>query len=197
MNLVWNVFYFNFNKKEITTYNIFNHGGFMDDLIKFHKETKVYNKEQLSEKLERLMRYYFWCKCEWEVIVSEWPPAPPERNVEVKIDVFDQVEANWDKFVDYVWTNIPFLMAEMASKYSCEEDDCYSFELESECEYDEDDEDEYCVGYEYDEYDDEDEYSVDYEDECECEYEEEHCIESHSKLTKILFDGNKLSIFFK
>lgn len=195
MKMVWNVFYFNFNKREITTYNVFNHSGFMNDLIKFHKETKVYNREQLSQKLERLARYYFWCKCEWEVIVSEWPPAPPERNVEIKISVFDQILANWEIFVGYVWNSIPFLAAEIDDRYLSEKDGYYC-SFDSELEGDEECEDE----YEYeDECEDEceGEYEDDYEDECECEYEEEHCIESHSKLTKILFDGNKLSIFFK
>ena len=46
--------------------------------------------------------YYYWAKCEWEVIVSDWPTS---GKVEAKIDVYNQVMLNWDKFADYTWKN--------------------------------------------------------------------------------------------
>lgn len=45
--------------------------------------------------------YYFWSKCEWEIIISGWPPRDDFNDA--KIDVYDQVKLNWDKFVDYTW----------------------------------------------------------------------------------------------
>ena len=47
--------------------------------------------------------YYFWSKCEYEIIVTcnpEW-----DRFKKEKIDVYDQLQLNWNKFVDYIWEN--------------------------------------------------------------------------------------------
>ena len=87
------------------------------------------------------LRYYFWCKCEWELIIeitedshiflSPWCGCRDPENVKInvtddstldwktfadkhiirqiinkaKIDIYDQVMINWDKFVEYVWEN--------------------------------------------------------------------------------------------
>ena len=47
--------------------------------------------------------YYYWSKCEWEIILSAWPSRKDFN--EEKIDVFDQINLNWDRFADYVWEN--------------------------------------------------------------------------------------------
>ena len=74
--------------------------------------------------------YYYWAKCEWEVVITSWPPhinmdeldrinkqrksefAKYDRepyclcintDVRKKIDVYSQVMLNFDIFVDYVW----------------------------------------------------------------------------------------------
>ena len=51
--------------------------------------------------------YYFWSKCEWEIILSDWPPS--DTFCKEKIDVFDQVMLNWDIFVDYIWNNRQYI----------------------------------------------------------------------------------------
>lgn len=43
--LTWNVFLMDFNKKELTTYNVFKHGGFIESLQKLEKEYKKKEKE--------------------------------------------------------------------------------------------------------------------------------------------------------
>ena len=88
--------------------------------------------------------YYFWSKCEWEIILDHWPSGEhysmrkiftleemhndlkypedkllgaPDRRFEVrvfpehnrykvkKIDAYDQVMNNWERFIDYLWEN--------------------------------------------------------------------------------------------
>lgn len=44
--------------------------------------------------------YYMWSKCEYEIILSPWTG----RADDIKIDVYDQIMMNFDKFVDYVWS---------------------------------------------------------------------------------------------
>lgn len=46
---------------------------------------------------------YYWSKCEWEIILSHWPPRKNAQ--ELKIDVYDQVMLNWPIFCDYIWAN--------------------------------------------------------------------------------------------
>lgn len=45
--------------------------------------------------------YYFWSKCEWEIILSDFPPS--DRFKKKKVDVYEQVMLNWDKFINYLW----------------------------------------------------------------------------------------------
>lgn len=60
---------------------------------------KYKTKEEFAKKLDSIMRYYFWNRCEHEVIIAPWVGNAKE----MKIDVYDQLHMNWDKFVDYVW----------------------------------------------------------------------------------------------
>ena len=101
INLEWNVFRYDINSREISKWNVFKHGGFYEDVIKVRRESK--NKTTFSTKLRSKARYYFWSRCEYEIILGEWPPAPAGRNVEEKIDVYDQLDMNWEMFVDYLW----------------------------------------------------------------------------------------------
>ena len=57
----------------------------IDDLI----------KDTVEKQLDRLCMYYFWAKCEYEVIVSAWPPRDGSDK---KIDVYSQLKANWEQF---------------------------------------------------------------------------------------------------
>lgn len=99
--LKWYVFVENFNGRAIETYNVFNHGSFMKDIAR--AITKISDKHEFGEKLRSELMYYFWSKCEWEIIISAWPPSDTVR--EEKVDVFDQIKMNFDRFLDYVWDN--------------------------------------------------------------------------------------------
>lgn len=55
-----------------------------------------------KELLEKVLRYYYWSKCEHEIIIKEWTGKPSE----VKIDVFDQLKLNWEVFCLYVWNSL-------------------------------------------------------------------------------------------
>lgn len=101
-SLVWNVFRYDFNKREVVTYNIFNHASFVDDINKM-KKNKV-NTIDFKDRLKQVLMYYFWAKCEYEVIVSAFPPN--ENSKDEKVDIYNQVMLNFDIFCDYVYSNI-------------------------------------------------------------------------------------------
>ena len=76
--------------------------------------------------------YQYWSRSEYEVVVTSWPPYIKVENIEEmksevekhnsecnweqvrisptltvakKIDVFEQLNMNWEQFIDYVWEN--------------------------------------------------------------------------------------------
>lgn len=100
------VYYHDFNRDKIDTFDIFNHNGFREDIKKAIKKYK--DKDEFSEILKRELRYYFWSKCEWELIIeitkdnriflSPWVGSrEPEK---VKIDVTDDIGFDWKGFAE-------------------------------------------------------------------------------------------------
>lgn len=98
--LEWNVLYEDWNTREITSFNIFNHSGFYNDCKRYADEYKD-DKWKFAKEVRNSLMYYFWSKCEWEVIVSSWPPIKEFKDK--KISVFDQVDMNWNIFIEYLW----------------------------------------------------------------------------------------------
>lgn len=150
LNLVYNVYLEDINAHEIKSYNIFEHEGFYNDLLKIKKQFKkdlkqflkengqynilpkyqkwlTYYKINIFEKaVINSLQYYFWAKCEYEVVITSWPiyinvqefnkikesSTDPkylftiDTDLSKKIDVYDQVMLNRDLFINYVWTNL-------------------------------------------------------------------------------------------
>ena len=126
--MVWNVYREDFNHGAIVKYNIFDHSGFAQDVNNLLKEDIT--KDEFAEQLKRSLRYYFWGKSEYEVVITSWPVyinrAELDRlnteyeeynnkwghypyninivpNVGEKIDIYSQVMMNFDIFVDMIW----------------------------------------------------------------------------------------------
>lgn len=96
----WNVYRGNFNSRKIETYNIFTYISFLGDCVK-NAEKNRNDREAFMDTLRKDLMYYFWSKCEWEVIISHWPPS--DHLQDEKVDVYSQVMMNWDIFSTYVW----------------------------------------------------------------------------------------------
>ena len=105
--LEWYCLEWDFNKKQPRMINIMLYID-IDDLkkkIRYRgkKPTKynsVKNRDELREYLRREFIYYFWSKCEHEIIVNSWPCN--DASTEAKIDVFFQIEPNLDVITEYV-----------------------------------------------------------------------------------------------
>ena len=102
--LKWFVFVEDINKKRIKVYNIFEHKDFMEDCDDAWKDYKNEHHDfsKFQKDIDSVLMYYFWCKCEWEIILSNFPPSDSFH--EKKIDVYQQVKINWDKFIDYIFS---------------------------------------------------------------------------------------------
>lgn len=97
-NLEWNVYYHDSNVGNIKAFNVFDHGGFYRDVEQLMKDKSI-SRDKFSEAVRHSMMYYFWSKSEYEVVIKEWCGKP----FEIKVDIFHQVQMNWDHFIDYLW----------------------------------------------------------------------------------------------
>lgn len=87
--LVFNVIVYNFNTKKFEPYNIFT---YLEH--EFKKRTfKDMSRDELKKWILDKSQYMFWSRCEYEVILSPWPPI---EGIAKKIDVFEQIEMNID-----------------------------------------------------------------------------------------------------
>lgn len=101
--LSWNVYHYDFNGKVVEPYDIFKHYGFLRDFEKLRKKSKALSFEEFSEQLRKILMYHFWSRCEYEIIISSWPPR---EGIDTKIDIYQQVMLNKDVFFNYVWQYI-------------------------------------------------------------------------------------------
>ena len=101
--LTWNVYVGDCNKNRIDTYNIFKHGGFYRACRDEFLYLGELDKKQAEQSIRGSLRYYFWSKCEWEIVLSGWPEFYGFQKEQ--IDVAAQVELNWDRFFEYLWTH--------------------------------------------------------------------------------------------
>ena len=100
--LKWNVYVEDFNARCMRVHNIFDHWSLREDLKKLVKKCGD-DRKTFEEELKHHLKYYYWSKCEWEIVLSPWPEWKDFR--EMKIDVYDQIALNWEQFVNYVWEN--------------------------------------------------------------------------------------------
>lgn len=129
--LEWYVFEEDSNQREIIPLNVFEGSStFIEYLLKVKKKYKD-DYIKFAEGVRRALQYSYWSKCEWETIITSWPPfvdgeeidrLSKEREERIKesghfyrtdvglevshkIDIYTQVMMNWDRFIDYVWNN--------------------------------------------------------------------------------------------
>ena len=101
--LEWLVYMYDFNAKEITTYNVLNE-NFIQDLYTQVRRKKIVDRLDLRDYIVKYMRYHYWSKTEYEILIGDLF----EKNISNfdKIDVFNQVMLNIDKLIDYVNTEL-------------------------------------------------------------------------------------------
>lgn len=129
IKLCWNVYRDDWNANKIEVYNVFNHSSFNKDVQGLLMKKDI-SREEFEESVKRYAQYYFWAKCEYEIILTSWPirvtqeglkemeeennefykrngkfPPAVHSNLAVasKIDIYDQLMLNFKSFVEYIW----------------------------------------------------------------------------------------------
>ena len=99
IDLEWNVYYEEINSRKILTFNIFEHYAFLKGCAKAAEQPTIL---QFATEVKHELMYYFWSKCEWEILLTSWT-APEDRQSWCKIDVYNQVMLNFEPFINYLW----------------------------------------------------------------------------------------------
>ena len=98
----WYAYEHDYNADKIVPFNIFEHGRFYEDCKKnARKNSKDF--DSFCDQLRKDVMYYYWSKCEWELVLSPW--TSQSEKAAIKIDVYDQIDLNWDIFCEYVWSH--------------------------------------------------------------------------------------------
>ena len=86
----FNVLWWDFNKPNPGPYDILPY--FRDMYNRCKKSERPTTKEQWITFITRHGRYMYWARCEYEIIISQWPPTDKS----CKIDIWDQIQNNLD-----------------------------------------------------------------------------------------------------
>lgn len=91
----FNVLNWDINKNQLETYDVLPY--FRREYEKCKKEEKLVTVDEWKKFIESNGRYRYWSRCEYEIIISPWPPQ--KKDVSVKIDVWQQIKNNLDLIV--------------------------------------------------------------------------------------------------
>lgn len=97
VNLSWKVLDHDFNNDKIINYDIFWKGS-PEVIAKRIKTEKINNYNDFKESMKRMWMHDFWSKSECEILVS----GLHTRVEPTKIDIWDQIEMNLDRILEYV-----------------------------------------------------------------------------------------------
>ena len=94
----FNVIFYNINREKFEPYNV------MDFFVEEYKREK--NKPttfaMFKEFIEHKAMWMFWSRCEYEIILSDWPPS----GVEEKWDIYRQIMMNIDIITEVLMENV-------------------------------------------------------------------------------------------
>ena len=88
----FNVIWFNFNAQKFEPYDII---PFFVDVCRY-ENFKTF--EEYKDRITSEAHYYFWARCEYEIILQGWPCT----NITEKWDVYRQIMMNIDIITNLV-----------------------------------------------------------------------------------------------
>lgn len=94
----FNVIWENFNARKFEPYNIMPY--FINKYIKAENKPKTF--DEFKKFIESESMYMFWGRCEYEIIISDWPPSGKEE----KWDIHRQIMMNIDIITEILMDNI-------------------------------------------------------------------------------------------
>lgn len=100
-DLKWYVLNYDFNKRKIINFNIFNNFRFTEGIKELLNHYTIF--DDFIEQLDKLLMYCFWSKREYEISVGDAFDTNLDRYE--KIDVYSQIKPNIGILARYIVTN--------------------------------------------------------------------------------------------
>ena len=94
----FNVIIYNINREKFEPYNVMNF--FVDEYIE--DKEKLTTFDEFKEFVKHKSMWMFWSRCEYEIILSDWPPS----GVEEKWDIHRQIMMNIDIVTEILMENV-------------------------------------------------------------------------------------------
>lgn len=94
----FNVIIYDINRKKFKPYGVM--GFFVNEYNK--EENKPETFDEFKEFVERKSKWMFWSRCEYEIILSDWPPS----GVKEKWDIYRQIMMNIDIVTGILMENV-------------------------------------------------------------------------------------------
>ena len=93
-------FMMNFNTKKLEWIDVIEHLVYVRSKYESSKDFKDY--KQLKKFCELWLKERFMSRCEYEVLISPWPPEKDgiKESDTIKIDIWEQIEPNIDIVVE-------------------------------------------------------------------------------------------------
>ena len=104
-NTKYNVIIYNVNLKKMVTYDVVPYFVSEYKLLKPKQKSIIKTFNDLKSFVKSKAFYQFWARCEYEIILSDWPPS---GKISEKWDVYDQIMLNLDFVTEAVANNINF-----------------------------------------------------------------------------------------
>lgn len=106
----FNVINFNFNSKRFEQYDVIPHFvrvyNERRENHKKHPNDEYFKVPETFEDFKKFVKeeaqYHFWSRCEYEIILVDWPT----QDIEEKWDVYDQIMMNLDIITELVMKSI-------------------------------------------------------------------------------------------
>ncbi len=99
----YNVITFDVNRCEFVPFNIMPY--FLGVYVE-QRGSKNFKTPQTRDEFKQFVKdwgmYQFWARCEYEVILVDWPSQQKEK----KIDVWEQIKMNIDTVTDILMENV-------------------------------------------------------------------------------------------
>jgi len=94
----FNVIIFDFNSKKFESYNVIPY------LVDCYNNSKNKPKtfDEFKEFIRKQAMYQWWSRCQYEIIISDWPSS----GIEEKWDVYKQVMMNIDIVTNLVMKSV-------------------------------------------------------------------------------------------
>lgn len=94
----FNVIWYNHNSAKFEPYDIMPY--FIDKYNETKRKPKTF--DEFKEFIESWSVYMYWCRCEYEIIICDWP----NQSVQEKWDIHKQIMMNIDVIADILMSNI-------------------------------------------------------------------------------------------